>query len=428
MKIPESKEEHPYQRDLGDGLVLKTAASEDDIERVVKCSLGVFREEGIGRLHRKLFLHHPSTKISDLIFVEDEKINCVVSTLCLIPWAVSYEDVRLKVGEMGIVGTLEPYRRRGLIRVQAEFFRELLIQRGFDMSMIQGIPHFYRQFGYEYALPLEGGYRVELHQVSEPGEDEKSRFSFRPETASDIPILKRLYHEAAQEFSIHACRDNEIWQYLLEHSPDTQTAFEGWVVEEIDKGIAGYFHIQKFPFGNSLTVNEVSRMNYEVALAVLRQTKKLAVERNKPDIRLNLPLGCVIAQVARYHGAYDLGNYAWQILIPDMARFLRTIGPVLERRLAGSPFADLNETLKFNFYKETAQLQFTKGKLTQVQMIKYGDGAVRIPPRAAVPLIFGYRSREELQRSWPDLGMPPRESYLIDFLFPKMSSCIYPNY
>ena len=428
MKTPQSEKNVPCRWKLGGGLVLKTAVDEEDIERVAACHVTVFEEEGVGELCRCLFLHHPNTRPDDLIFVEDEETGEVVSSLCLIPWQWRYEDVTLKIGEMGIVGTRESYRRRGLIRVQVSYLKELLAERAFDLSIIQGIPYFYRQFGYEYALPLEGGYHMELHQIPNLDKGETSRFTCRPEATADLPTLKSLYDEAAQELAIHACRNDEIWQYLSEHSSATQTGSEGWTIENEDKEVVGYFRIQKQGFGKGLIVCEVSRLNYDTALAVLRHLKRLAIERNKPNIRLNLPANCVLVQTARYHGASDPGRYAWQIHIPDMARLLRTIGPVLENRLTKSPFAGLTEEVRISFYRESVALHFANGQLIQVQAFGSADGPIRIPPRAAVPLVLGCRNREELRGSWPDLGMSSKEAYLMDTLFPKMVSHIYSIY
>lgn len=425
MNMPKSGSKTPFRRELGDGLVLKTAASAEDVERVAVFDTKVFGEAGVGEFCRRLFLYHPNTQISDLIFVEDEKMGEVVSSICLIPMDWSYENVTLKVAEMGIVGTLEPYRRRGLIRAQADYFKELLAKREFDLSCIEGIPYFYRQFGYEYAMPLEGGYSIEMHQIPDPGQNEPPQFSCRPQTAADLPFLKRLYDEAAQELAIHALRNDSIWQYLWMHAPATATGYEGWVIEDKNGKIAGYFQIQSHPFGESLTVREVSRLSYDESLAVLRHLKKLAIERKKPNIRLSLPPNCVLVKTAKYHQASDLGTYAWQIHIPDMARFLRTIAPVLERRLAESPFAGLTEEVGLNFYQETVALRFAQGRIEEIESLGSVGGRIRIPPRAAVLLVLGYRDCEELRKSWPDMGMPPKEAYLMDVLFPRMTSHLY---
>ena len=139
---------------------------------------------------------------------------------------------------------------------------------------------------------------------------------------------------------------------------------------------------------------------------------------------------------------YYLDAYAWQIHIPDIARFLRTISPVLERRLAESPFAGLTEAVRINFDGEVVTLYFRDGQITQVGLPGTAEGSICIPRRAAVPLILGYRSREELRGSSP-VGEPlasgcadevyvidlsPKEAHLIDLLFPRMASYIYTIY
>ena len=107
-------------RELDNGFAIKTADSDADVERVAKFDSVVF-DDKVGDLCRQLFTNHPNTKISDLIFIENEKGD-VISSLCLIPWEWDYGGVTLKVGEMGIVGTAEEYRQRGFIRSQVEYF------------------------------------------------------------------------------------------------------------------------------------------------------------------------------------------------------------------------------------------------------------------------------------------------------------------
>ena len=137
----------PYQKKIGDGLILRTARDERDVERVAEFDGNTHGPE-VTTMTRNLFLHHPQTSYQDLIFVEDEQSDQVVSSLCLIPWTWRCEDVTTPSGEMGIVGTLEAYRRRGLVRAQVEYFKRRLAERGCLLSQIQGIPYYYRQFGY----------------------------------------------------------------------------------------------------------------------------------------------------------------------------------------------------------------------------------------------------------------------------------------
>ena len=209
------------------------------------------------------------------------------------------------------------------------------------------------------------------------------------------------------------------------------TACEMWVVGDENKRIVGYFFTAKYPFGNSLSVAEVSKLSYDASLDVLRYVKKLAVEGNKPNIRLNLPKNCELVKVAKHYGAYDHGCYAWQIYIPDMVRFFRKIAPTLEKRLASSPFAGLTEDVRIGFYTEKIVIHFENGQVKGIESfdpLVGGWESIRIPPKSAVPLFLGCRDREESRTFWKDMGASPKYSYLLDVLFPKMYSHIYSIY
>ncbi len=420
-----------FRQYLGDGLALKTAENETDIDRVAEFDAKVFDKEEIGELCRKLFLYHPYTKPEYLIFVENDKTGEIVSSICLIPWKWKYDSIELDVGEMGIVGTLEPYRCRGLIRAQSNYLKKLIREGNYDISIIQGIPYFYRQFGYEYAIPLERSCIIQMNQIPDLTEGEKSNLRCRPETPDDIKIMESLYNESVKDLSIHAQRDSSIWRYLLDHSPSTVVSCERWIVEDSESNVKGYFSIQKYPFGDGLSVNETSKFDYEISITVLRHLKRLAIERNKPNIRLNLANNNILLKVAKYYGAQDLGSYAWQICIPDRAKFLRKISPVLEKRLIGTPFEGLTEEIRISFYEEKVSLNFENGNLLEVKSFGLSSNwwePINIPPRASIQLFMGYRNYKELRESFHDISAQPKQSYLLDILFPKVESYIYSIY
>jgi len=417
--------EPPHTQHLGDGLTLRTAASERDVERVAEFN-GSIHGPGVVAMTRNLLLQHPHTAGRGLIFVEDETTRQVVSSLFLIPWVLRYEDVKLPSGEQGIVGTAPAYRQRGLIRAQNAYFKQRLRERGCLLSHIQGIPYYYRQFGYEYALPLEGGLRLEKRSIPAPQE---TRFTFRQATLDDLPILAQLYDEASRDLAIRAERSESIWRYLFTCTQGSEMECENWLIEDRNQHIVGYMRVPKHHFGKELVVNEVSRLSFDAALAALNHLKTLAETRNQPAIRLNLPANCSLMQVARSLGAHDMGTYAWQIHVPDMAALLQAIGPVLERRVAGSPFAGLTRQVRLCFYRETVALHFEAGQLDQVANLGLTDaGPINVPPLQFIPLLLGYRSIDELRAAYPDVRVAPDWRLLIETLFPRTPSFLYTIY
>ncbi len=418
-----------FRKALGNGLILRAAANATNVERVAAFN-GEIHGELVESMTRNLFLHHPNAHIEDLIFVEDEQSEEIVSSICLIPWIWRYEDVDMRAGEMGIVGTLEGHRGQGLIRAQVELFKQRLRERGCLLSQIQGIPYFYRQFDYEYALPLEGGLRLELDDVPRSPD---TALTFRQASLDDLPTLMRLYEEAAQDLAIRAVRDEATWRYLLTHTTGTEMERDTWIVEDAGGLSAGYVCIphHPLPFIKELVVSEVSHLGFDAALVALNYVKQLAVKQKKPGIRLNLPAGCKLMQIARSLGAHDLGTYAWQIHVPDMIALLRAIAPVIERRVAASPFAGLTRKARICLYRETILLRFEAGKLREVSSLGFTNWekeAIRFPPLQFIPLVLGHQTWEELKTAYPDVDVRPESRLLVDTLFPKMASFIYTIY
>ncbi len=419
----------PYRRELADGLVMRSLADNDDLDRVAAFNGAVHGPE-VAAMTRELVMHHPGTRPEHWLFVEDTATRQVVSSICLIPWTWRYEDVELKAGEMAIVGTLEAYRHRGLIRAQVFRHAEQLREGGYDLSHIQGIPYFYRQFGYEYAIPLEGGWRFDLHLLPDRfTSHQQPAFSMRLATLDDLPILVRLYDQAAGDLTIGTVRDEAIWRYLLGPSLRTETSAETWLVEDTEGTALGYLRIPQRGFGEGLIVNEASRMSVPMALFALAEVRELARQRNKPYIRICLAAENALVGVARNHGAHSIGTYAWQVHLPDVGRLLRKLAPILERRLASSPLAGLTQDICLSLYRQAFELRFERGRLAAVESLSSGDrGSIRLPPLLAAPLLLGYRCWDELAQAHHDMSVRDDCRYLVDVLFPKVPSFIYTIY
>lgn len=417
----------PCHKDLGDGMVLRSVADRNDVDRVAAFQETV-HGEGVADMTRHLILDHPYTRLEHWLYVEDQSNEKVVSAICLIPWRLQYQGIELTAGEMGIVATDPDYRRRGLVRVQVARHQQLLCEGGFDLSHIQGIPYFYRQFGYDYAIPLEGGWRVDLHTVPASQEGVPT-YALRQASLDDLSTLVELYDRAAQDLEIHVQRDEAEWCYLLGPSMQTEMIADTYLVTDIVNRVVAYLRVPHDGFGEGLIVNEVSRMNADTARAVLGLVRDLAVIRSKPYIRLCLPGNSTLVQVARYLGAHDLGHYAWQVKILDRASLLRKMAPVLERRLAGSSLRDLSQGICLDLYREAYELKFQEGKLVSVQPLSTAEhGGIRIPPRLFAPLVLGYRTREELASAHHDFSVSRDWQLLFDVLFCPATSFLYTIY
>lgn len=395
-----------------------------DIERVAAFNASI-HGKAIGILTKALLKYYPGIEGADFAFVEDTANGEIASALCLLPWTLRYEGCPVAVAEMGMVGTAPEYRNQGLVRAQVEYYNRRMHARGCVLSAIQGIPYYYRQFGYTYALPLEGGLRLSGQEL--PAQEE-SGVGFRPATVGDIPQLQGMYEEAARSLPLHAERDAVAWEYLLVHAKGTESWMETWLASDAAGAPVGYLRLPDQHFGAEQPISEASALSYGAAVAALHFVRRLAEERGKPGVRLNLPEAHPLMWLARAFGAHELGRYAWQWAMPDSAAFLRAVAPTLEQRVARSPFAGLSETVTIGFYRSAVELHFAGGRLERVAEAATPEAPIQLPHDTFIPLALGAAGIDELHAAHPDVNIWGKGRLLMETIFPKQPSYLYSAY
>ncbi len=415
-------------RTLGNNLVLKHATVEDT-PRLNAFNALIF-DPYIGVQTEAMMLHHPTIRPENFIYIEDATTGQIVSSLGLLPWRWRFDEIELKMGEMAIVGTLPEYRRRGLVRTLVNHLKGCLAADGYDLSFLGGIPYYYRQFGYEYALPLEGYWHLPLYQIPSAAENAPA-YTFRDAAIDDIPTLMEMYEAATRDLNIATVREAEVWRYQIEHKAATDSGAYALLMVDPSGKLAGYVRLKKFGVGSGLIVCEASHFAFRDVPALFQRLKEIAVERGIDSyIRFALPPSAVLTQAAKAWGAQFDGYYAWQIHIPDVARLLRTMTPLFERRIASSPFAGRSQTVRINVYRQAYEMIFENGTITAVNSMGFQDwaGMLCIPPDAFTQLVMGYRTAEELRDIFPDLMAWGEARSLLAVLFPKTNAYIHMIY
>jgi len=421
--------------DLGDGLLLRAVRNAQDVERVAAFNAFVHHDEAVGVLTRwRLGDTHPTATLPDFLFVEDTKKGEIASTLGLIVQTWTYDGIPLPVGQVELVGTRRDYRGRGLIRAQMAVIERMLDPRGCMLSCIEGIPYFYRQFGYEYAIPLGSCANLLLDRVPALAEGQQEPVTIRQMNVdTDLNRVMALYDAHAAELCVVPVRDEALWRYQESPPSGLPEPSETYVVED-NEGVMGYFRVRKNMWGPLLEFTEASLRpggqvwgTQEAWLAVLRFAKGLAAQRSCPKLCFDLPKTHPLVTVARYLGAECERQYAWQIRVVDPADFIRRIAPALERRLAQSLVAGFSGNLNINLMLRLIRLRFKQGRLTSVT--DEGDPqdhwAMRLPPLLLNQLLLGYRSYQEIMSCHLDASVRPVARQLVHILFPKTESFIY---
>lgn len=407
-----------YEERLANHLLLRPVRDERDIDRFAAFHTMV-NDATQGQTCANLLRYHPAITPADFLLVEDEQRDAIVSTVCLIPWSCRYEEITCQVAMLEMVATHPTYRQRGLVRTLIEHFHQMVDQRRFDFSIIEGIPYYYRQFGYGYAGDHRRYDALPVGRIP-PTTPAATLYRWRPATVADIPALVQCYDQTMAAVQVATLRDAAYWHFLL-----AQEQYPVELIEDQQQARAvGYICTLTSADHQYRRVVESSIASAEVAWAVLA---KLQATTSR-EIHLGWPESNTLVRLARTLGSTSAPPDQWLLRVPNVARFLTRIGPVLERRLATSAGAGLTLDLTINLYRQAFRLHFAAGQLQDVTALGFVDasmgadgGDLCIPPDAFVRLLFGYRTLAELSDAWPDIVVKPAKRYLLDVLFPKLN-------
>lgn len=452
----------PERRDLGDGLVLRWSTAEDT-ENLGQLAASVFRngpDEPLNQPLADLIFHmmsdtFPLMGSRDYALVEDTRKtgNKIVACTCLWRQNWEYEGIPFRIGRPEIVATDPEYRNRGLIRAIFELVHARSAAEGHLVQAITGIPYYYRQFGYEYALDLDGRVYALTSQIPAVKQGVDKPHRLRDATPRDIPFINTIYNRQRAKSIVSTAIDETWWRYQIESwhkarrgaisPPQMSDAF--WHVQVIldrEGTRRGYLITPVARWKLSVPVFDLEvapGVNLQEVLpftlqALYRQGKEMPKYYGSQEVsRIAFCLG-------RSHPVYDmLGQaltsvreppYAWYVRVPDLPAFLRHIAPALERRLEQSPLAGYSGELRMNFYRGGLRMLFEQGRLATVEdwrsPIWGGNAVAGFPPLVFLQLLFGRRSLDDLRYAYPDVWANEEVIPLLNTLFLARPSWVLP--
>jgi hypothetical protein len=436
-----------FIRDLGDGLILRRSTPAD-AEKLgdFNARIHTDTEEPDPRLaawtRDLLERPHPTFGTGDFTIIEEQATGHIVSSLNHISQTWAYEGIPMKVGRPELVGTLPEFRNRGLVRIQFEEIHRWSLERGEMVQAITGIPYFYRMFGYEMAMDLEGmrsGFEMNLPKLEE-GQSEPYRV--RATTEADIPFLMEVSAHAAKRSLVVAVRDKALWRYELNGKSEKNVNRWAWeIIERAENGEAvGFLAHPWFSWGVSVPAQMVELKPgiswLDVTPSVVRWLWELGrtvcESEGKTRSAFTFALGGShpVYEVLRDSLPHVREPYTWYLRVPDLPVFIRHIAPVLERRLEESLIPGVTGEIKLNFYSNSLRLAFERGKLTAAEPwlpdAKHG-GDIALPNLTFLQILFGHRTLDELKKSYADCWWDnDRARVLVSTLFPRKPSQFLP--
>jgi GNAT superfamily N-acetyltransferase len=444
-----------YRRDLGNGLILRWSTAEDT-ENIVQLVGMVFRSkvddppnEHLTREVRLLMRgDHPLMGPGDFAVVEDTRKegNPLVACTCLWRQNWQYEGIPFGIGRPEIVASDPNYRHRGLIRALFEIIHARSEAEGHMVQAITGIPYFYRQFGYEYALDLGGSRTTYLSLIPKAKEGVPEPFTLREATVEDIPLIDALYNRRRSSSVVWTSIPEHYWRYHLETwkaHPDTDRLLSIQMIVDVRGAARGFLMMPVTRWGSNLPVwmLEVAEgVNLQAVMPpILRALQAYGAQlpTRRPDTE---PMSGINFELWRTHPVYDvLGDalaprheppYAWYVRVRDVPAFIQHIAPALERRLANSEVAGYTGELKLDFYRGGLRMVFENGCLTTAEHwpvpVYDSNAGAGFPALVFLQLLFGHRSIEELRHAFPDIWTEHDTEIVLKALFPSRPSAIMP--
>lgn len=429
---------------LGDDLVMRSATVED-METVAAFNAATVHPSHDGKPNLRIeertraFLGgvHPVVRAEDCSLVTEQGTGRVVSSMVMIRQVWQYAGVPVRVGQFEFVGTDPSFRGRGLIRRQFEWMHRKGGAQGQHIQAINGIPWFYRQFGYEYAVNMHGSRGALQQDVAQwlAQAPKDSGYSIRPADAGDIPFLLGLYTYPPDRSLLTVVRDEAMWRYELEGRREPNIFLrQHCIILSAAGERAGHFtyatHLPWMPYGIDHYELLPGHSWLKVTPIVIRYLQATpGVARKHPTFSFWLG-----ADHPLYH-IYVTGlrivepPAAWYIRIADVGGFMQKVRPAIERRLENSHFSDWSGNLTLNFYRSGLHLAFQQGKLVSVAPWlpeNHREPGPSFPNLVFTQLLLGYRSLDELLVTYPDCSVPDDTSYaLLNQIFPKRHSTIW---
>ncbi len=407
------------------GYIVSSPQSPDDLKSLYSLNRTV-HGVAVENLTRKMVDRRADVRKESFLIVKDRDANRVVATLAMIPWRIRYCGMELKALEMGIVATDGNHRMKGLQRLMNERFAGRMADEEFDMSLIQGIPGFYGNFGYHYAIPLENQVFIELHSIIQDDGAARCPCSIRKARDDDYEFIAGRYAAHSSGYGISSIITADHYRFMADLSYDAETDAEFFVVCE-EGAPAGYFKVALHGFTDGLMLSEVSDMRYEHYSAVLGYLKALALDRGKPFIKCVLPGFHEFTRVACAMGGYHRWSYQWQLKL-NLKRFFASIRPLLERRVGSSMFKGLTGRLALSLFSTGIALEFRDGSITGIEDYREQQEVCCMPLRSFCQLAMGCRSLGAIMEGDNQVFMTPRNLLLMETLFPACRSYLYNNY
>ncbi len=440
MKQTQTKEEY-----LADGAILRWATHTDAAGYASLAAhaflIGAEQHSNPNVTH---YAHDLTSDRHPLCHSSDVAVVClddsIVAAAAVLQQPFVYGGINIPVGRPELVCSHQNVRQRGYVRSIMRKLHDASEARGDVMQVITGIPYYYHQFGYTWAIDYNGFCRVEASDFP-PITNMMPRVTIRPFERSEYGLFNTLYTNdiAARALVISTPYPEELFHHSLGVSVSTE-GFRAYGIYTEDETCIGFCLLTVRIWDGTLSVMALSyeepASHYTHSVPVLHAIHAIAQTLPKPvgiqedyhavDMLLdgNHPIARVFAALNVTHTI--IKPYTWYVRIPDMPKWILHVRHVLEERIAASPLRGYTGSVQITFYRNGIAMEWQDGKLIHVTPrtpAPYGDlPHAGYPYNAFCQQVCGWRSLAELRAWYPDIWATATTAVFLDILFPKSTS------
>jgi len=417
--------EKGYQRNINQKFSIHIAENnkKEELQRILELNVNV-HGESVRDYINHIFSNHPRKEDVLFLYIKDSNSNKIISSISLMPLVWRFGITTVPVCEMGFVGTLEKYRGKELIVELNKLYERIMAEKGYIISVIRGIPYYYRKLGYEFAIPLD--HRMFLSLLKIPLGD-LEYLKIRKADLDDIDFVVNKYTQYYGDFFISNIFDKDC--YISKFFNDHYNEFiaSTYIIETGGKSIA-YFTFGK-SYDNLGYDIKTSDINRECGIKILQFTKEIASVENPDQVDLAVREDTDLAELIGELGGTMYNTYGWQVKVPNLKLYLEKIKLILENRICNSNFKGITQDLRISNYKTTIFLSFNNGQISTIKMEKGYPKELscdlKLPGSILFKLILGDRSFKEIKHIIKDAIVKHESREIINVLFPKENS--YPD-
>ncbi|WP_328471967.1 GNAT family N-acetyltransferase [Actinoplanes sp. NBC_00393] len=402
---------------------------------------------GIAAWVEDLMEGHPSVTPADFLVAEDTATGRPVASLVSLRQDWFLDGVRLPAVQTELVGTAPEHRGNRLTERLFAALHERYPTADVPIQMIEGIPYFYRRFGYEYAMANDGAPTVPASALPTTGPatappqtgplptrpattpPQTGSLTMRSATAADAEDLAAIDKEIADGPALVCPRDAAVWRYEIagRRPEDILRRSVALLLDGTD--VRGYVvHGSRLSTGGLLTVFAAACPDpadwphaATTMYAHLNHTGH-GFEAGQPFTAVRLLLGPEHPLAQFGPPGIAARPSGWYIRHTDPADLLTRLQPLLRKRWHGLRWPEPDLTI--NTYGRAARLSFTDGELSTVTAVRSPAGPddhAHIPPGALLQLALGHRTIPEVLDTWPDCVLRDRlTEHFLTAAFPRV--------